>query len=183
MLSINTNGQHLEITASPDTKLTRLSYALQAALAWFVGQGMHRVAMERQKSHDGTCKITVTSDLQPSADIHSVITDINELARAGLLEKHIADRDRWADDVGSATLLRPRELRATLTLADLAFGVADMVVFMFQRRVTSIRWQLARSEMQLWATPRLRPSELREIGKSESDYNPLATVSSLPVAG
>jgi len=180
MLSMNTSGHRLEITASPEVTLSRLSYALQAALAWFAGQGMHRVTMSRQRGDDGTCKIAVTSDLPPSLDMYSGITFIPELARMGLLPRRIADRDRWTVNGSSATLVHPEGLHQTLTLGDIAFGVADMIVFMFRCRVTTIRWQLAQSEMQLWAAPGLWPSELQEISKSESDNDPLAAVDSLP---
>jgi hypothetical protein len=55
-----------------------------------------------------------------------------------------------------------------------------MIVFMFRCRVTTVRWQLVQTEMQLWVAPGLWPNELQEIGKSESDNDPLATVRSLP---
>lgn len=180
MLTMKTNGQQLDITASADTTLPRLSYALQSAMAWFAGQGMHRVTMRRLRKHDGTCNIFMSSDLQPSRDMYSGVTRIGELARVGLLAKHIEDRHRWDIKDESATLVHPDELRPTLTLGDVAFGVADMVVFMLRRRVTEVRWQLAQSEMQLWGAPGLTAREVREMGKWEADYEPAETVGSLP---
>lgn len=180
MLTMKTNGQQLDIAASPDTTMPRLSYALQSAMAWFAGQDMHRVTMRRLRKHDGTCNIFISSDLQPSRDMYSGVTSIGKLARVGLLPKHIEDRHRWDINDGSAILVHPHELRPTLTLWDVAFGVADMVVFMFRRRVTEVRWQLAQSEMQLWAAPGLTLHEVREMGKWAADYEPHVTVGSLP---
>lgn len=188
------------VVCSPDTKLTDLSFSLEAMSNNFCGRGVYRWSVKREKASDNGVIVTGKALSKSGPLKMSQVTQLGSAVEQGLIPLDIPTPELFGfEQMGpkvardgqnlrrkmsyskTESVIEAHDINPNVRLANLSYGFADMVVGLFAIGVQEIKYQLALKTNQLYIRHKLTDERLiRYFQQEGTDYDIESTVDKLP---
>jgi hypothetical protein len=204
-ISYSTSSCH--IVCSADSLLPELALAMEFISNHFMGRGVYRWSIERDKNTDGHCVVEAQSLMAPSE--MPKILQISQVAPLGMavhnkiLPYNIPLKESFLfganteplaydgqnrrrlfcsqSEDWTESIIESRDVNPTVQLSMLSWGFADMTVGLFALGVRSLKYQISQKTSQIYIKHKLDEKRLCKYFQSQaSDYNIASTVGKLP---
>jgi hypothetical protein len=165
----------------PDVQVSWMSFTIEQGLEWMLGKGVHRMKFERLRLPDGKVELLIEADGVKSQSLKfASVTKLKILADEAAIPEEL--EERWGVGLASeaGTVLTSEGVRTELSIADLTYGLSDMIVAFFLRGAQKARYQISRKDAQIWVDLGMTGEEVVKFVKVERDYGPETTVGDLP---
>ena len=162
-----------------DVQVSWVSFTIEQGLEWMLGKGVSRMKFERKLLPDKKVELTIESDgINPQSLKFASVTRLKILADEAAIPEEI--EEKYGVGEAGGTVLTSEDLREDLTIADLTYGLSDMIVAFFLKGAQKARYQISRKDGQLWVDLGMSDRELAAFLAKERDYGPETTVEQLP---
>jgi hypothetical protein len=171
----------IRATIPLDVQVSWMSFTIEQGMEWMLGKGVHRMKFERTLLPDKKVELLIESDnVNPQSLQFAAVTKLERLADEAAIPEEL--EEKWS--IGQAgTILTSEGVRTELSIADLTYGLSDMIVAFFLRGAQKARYQISRKDAQIWVDLGMSREELSEFVGKERDYGPETTIGHLPWRG
>lgn len=162
-----------------DVQVSWMSFTIEQGLEWMLGKGVHRMKFERTILPDKKVELLIESDgINPQSLKFASVTQLKILADEAAIPEEI--EEKYGVGEAGGTVLTSEDLREDLTIADLTYGLSDMIVAFFLKGAQKARYQISRKDGQLWVDLGMSDLELAAFIGKVRDYGPETTIDNLP---
>ena len=180
-MSVTYEREAIKAVIPPDVQVSWMSFTIEQGLEWMLGKGVHRMKFERRRLPDGKVELLIEADGVRSQSLKfASVTKLEILADEAAMPEEL--EEKWGlTEVGKAgTVLTSEGVRTELTIADLTYGLSDMIVAFYLRGAQKARYQISRKDAQIWVDLGMSREELAEFIGTVRDYGPEITIGHLP---
>ena len=143
--------------------LAWLANAIETAVLWFFGRGAFSLTLTRERSNSGATVLTVRSETEPGPLNFSAAAPITSLVQAQRFPPRLLHRWVLTKDDQQAMTMIENSLKQHVTLAALAYDLADTACAFFKNGAMIVQVQYSLEHCQIKGGVRLDDDQLAKF--------------------